>query len=164
MTKRTEVIRAGEQSQIQIINGEWQCICGNTASANGFYPCTITGEYLSEDAYPRNEAYLKCDACNHVIERESGKVLPDKTTPEHILIAAGDLCNYCAPNILAEMVDDWSHSEDTLELAQIALMAGISNCGLKALAGYINGKDRSIVVDSWILRGLKIPIVDQKLV
>ncbi len=75
--------------------------------------------------------------------------------PEHILLAAKDLCEYCAPNVLALMVDEWTHETNTLELAQIALDAGIANCGSTALAEHFTPHTHGIV-RRWKLAGLII--------
>jgi hypothetical protein len=85
-------------------------------------------------------------------QREENKM---KEIPEHITIAAKDICEYCAPTTLAEMVCDWSSNQDTLSLAQIALDAGIRNCGLQELASCITMSETK-VISRWLERGLYI--------
>lgn len=61
---------------------------------------------------------------------------------------------HCAPTILAEMVDDWSASEETREAAQLAFAEGCANCGDKDLASCLNADNPEQVLAYWHERGI----------
>ena len=73
--------------------------------------------------------------------------------PNKVVNMLSYVVHYCAPTILAEMVDDWSQVEGYGEMAQIALAEGIANCGLEDLAKCVSD-DTTKVLQLWRSRGL----------
>lgn len=70
-------------------------------------------------------------------------------------------CELMPPNVLAELVDYWSDDQESMEFAQIAFNAGMRNCGLPGLLGYIAntnkiGLTRANVLYNWVTAGIKI--------
>jgi hypothetical protein len=93
------------------------------------------------------------------MNKESKSKVEEHPVPEHVLIAAKDLCEYISPSNLASLVEEWADEKDTLPLAQIALDAGVRNCGLKQLAGYF-GPSSEFILNSWKEDGLILPSLD----
>ena len=48
-----------------------RCVCGNTGSAEGFFPVTTAGRDIDAD----DTAALQCDRCGRIISMTTGKVL-----------------------------------------------------------------------------------------
>lgn len=78
-----------------------------------------------------------------------------------ILNQLQDVLPYCAPSILAEMVEYWCDDESTLALAQAALAEGVSNCGLNSLASYLNPDKPESVLQGWRDAGLEWQFEDE---
>ncbi len=46
------------------MNDDFTCVCGNTASDSGFYPCDKKGKNVEPDHDWEN--HYKCDGCNQI--------------------------------------------------------------------------------------------------
>jgi hypothetical protein len=54
----------------------WKCICGNTPSDDGFFPCDEAGDDTEPDlgGYWDGVRY-RCDRCGRVIDQDTGEVV-----------------------------------------------------------------------------------------
>lgn len=77
---------------------------------------------------------IHCPLCRTVFNLFDDADIPSER--EENIEAVRRACELMPPNVLAELVDYWL--DDELEFAQIALDAGIRNCGIEELASYIS--------------------------
>jgi len=47
--------------------GEWHCVCGNTPSDSGFYPCDRAGVSVQPTEADWPDALYRCDGCRRIV-------------------------------------------------------------------------------------------------
>jgi len=58
----------------------WTCLCGNTSSKKGFYPCNNRGEVIEPEAGIWSGLYL-CDNCGRMINKKTLEIVGNAQTP-----------------------------------------------------------------------------------
>ena len=74
MDKQAEYI-ATEQSD----RDAWHCICGNTPSGDGFFPCDEKGNEMEPNIGSNWNGLYVCARCGRVIEQDTLKVIAEKS-------------------------------------------------------------------------------------
>jgi len=72
------MLRSAKQDQVYITHEEgneeaWVCICGNTPSEDGFYPCDKDGNEI--EPVEGWEGLYVCDRCGRIIDQKSLEVV-----------------------------------------------------------------------------------------
>ncbi len=56
-------------------HGEWTCICGNTASEDGFFPCDAVGNLVEPTPQEWTTNLYRCDRCHRKINQATGEIV-----------------------------------------------------------------------------------------
>ena len=77
-------------------DGEWTCICGNTALDAGFYPCDELGQVVEPTEKDWKTNWYICYRCGRIIHNYTSQVLgqrqildycfDDKSIPEKLIL------------------------------------------------------------------------------
>ena len=59
----------------------WVCLCGNTPSADGFYPCDVQGNAVEPTPADWTTGCYVCAKCGRIINQTSLEVVGRKTVP-----------------------------------------------------------------------------------
>ncbi len=60
---------------ISSIDGEWVCVCGNTATKDGFFPCDAHGVEVEPTPQEwRTDCYV-CEGCGAIIDIHSLQII-----------------------------------------------------------------------------------------
>ena len=61
--------------KISIVDGDWECLCGNTPISDGFYPCNNDGGEVEPTPEEWNGVTYVCARCGRIINQNTGEVI-----------------------------------------------------------------------------------------
>lgn len=64
------------------VDGEWVCLCGNTAASEGFYPCDERGEMVEPTPEEWTTNWYICDRCGRMINQSTRDVVEVRPDPD----------------------------------------------------------------------------------
>ena len=62
-------------TKITVDRDLWICLCGNTASAQGFFPCDSEGERVEPSLQAWTSGWYVCDGCGRIIDEATRRVV-----------------------------------------------------------------------------------------
>src|SRR4051794_12795528 len=52
----------------------WECLCGNTPTESGFYPCDTEGKFVEPTPEEWTTNWYACDECGRIIDQETMEI------------------------------------------------------------------------------------------